>query len=136
MDKDDDVRQAVVGNGSTPIELLSKMAEQDIVRTGMASSERSSSGEKKICIDIRHTLWELEHGPKPKGASLMFCPDKQHCINPEHQTLRESEDPVARFMRKVKKLPGENGCWIWKGTTRRLNKRSLPYFSTRRARPA
>lgn len=56
----------------------------------------------------------------------MFCPDKQHCIN-EHQTLQESEDPVARFMRKVKKLPGENGCWIWKGTTRRLNKRSLPY---------
>ena len=82
---------------------------------------------EKIRIDIRHTLWELEHGPKPKGVPLMFCPDEQHCINPEHQTLREPEDPVARFMRKVKKLPGENGCWIWKGTTRRINKRSLPY---------
>lgn len=81
---------------------------------------------EKICIDIRHTLWELEHGPKPKGIPLMFCPDEQHCINPEHQTLREPEDPVVHFMRKVKKLPGENGCWIWKGTTRRINKRSLP----------
>lgn len=66
MDKDDDVRQAVVGNGSTPIELLSKMAEQDIVRTGMASSERSSSGEKKFALTYA-TLsgsWSTVQSPK------------------------------------------------------------------------
>lgn len=82
----------------------------------------------KTLVDIRHTLWEIENGPKPKGVPLLGCPDNPCCIEPEHQSLRQTEDPKERFMRFVEKCPGDDGCWLWRGyTDEGSRRRGLPY---------
>lgn len=64
---------------------------------------------------VRRLLWEMLHGPIPKGRAAAAGCGTQLCVRPDHLRLvLFKSDPVDRFWSHVDRSGGAEACWPWK----------------------